>query len=233
MTASTHVLIPAYNAGRSLATVLGGVLRHQLPVTVVNDGSSDDTAAQAQRPGVALLHHPENRGKGWAILTGVRSCLSRGAGTVICLDADGQHDPADIPKFLQTDADLAIGMRNLTAPTVPALRRFSNGMSTLFVSRACGVALPDAQCGFRRYSRRLLEEVPLRGGRYESETALLIDACRVGYSPVWVPIATRYEGVNNSHYRTFRDTIRIARLVIGAGRPAEQINRPRQRTEAR
>ena len=92
-------LIPGYQEGPRIAAVVGGA-RAFLPVVVVDDGSTDDTATQAETAGAVVLRQIPNAGKGAALRTGFRYALAQGAAAVVTLDADGQHDPAEIPLFL-------------------------------------------------------------------------------------------------------------------------------------
>ena len=98
------ILIPAYNEGERVAGVVTAALAH-LPVLVVDDGSTDDTALRAQEAGATVLRQSPNRGKGAALRAGFRRALDDGYEAVLTLDADGQHDPGEIPKFLQSYAD--------------------------------------------------------------------------------------------------------------------------------
>jgi glycosyltransferase involved in cell wall biosynthesis len=120
-------LIPGYQEGPRIAAVVEAAARH-LPVIVVDDGSTDDTAAQAEAAGATVLIQRPNAGKGAALRAGFRHLLDRGIAAVVTLDADGQHDPAEIPTFLAayeaTGAELIIGRRDFAA--MPPVRRLSN-----------------------------------------------------------------------------------------------------------
>ena len=100
MTQAVQTVIPAYNCGASIAAVVESVRALDLPVLVVDDGSTDGTAEAARAAGAFCLQHPSNLGKGHALVTGFRWALSRAAEAVITLDGDGQHSPADLPSFL-------------------------------------------------------------------------------------------------------------------------------------
>ena len=110
------VVIPALNAAASVAGVVKASLAHLPDVVVVNDGSTDATPKAAAGAGATVLHHPQNLGKGAALKTGFRYALERGFDAVVTVDADGQHLPSEIPKFVrafrETGADLVIGDRS-------------------------------------------------------------------------------------------------------------------------
>src|SRR5713101_1795563 len=116
MTERAMVLIPAFNAAKTVGDVIRASKEIIPDVVVVNDGSRDDTAAVARAAGAEVVDHPQNRGKGGALKTGFAYAIQNGYDVVITLDADGQHLPREIPKFLrareETKADLIIGGRS-------------------------------------------------------------------------------------------------------------------------
>jgi glycosyltransferase involved in cell wall biosynthesis len=132
-------LIPAYNEACRIANVVRGVIAH-LPVLVVDDGSVDDTAALAQAAGARVLRQISNQGKGAALQAGLRQALAHGYDAVLTIDADGQHDPAEIPNFLYVYkpnyTDLIIGVRDFRQ--MPWPRRFSNSMGRWIFSWVLG-----------------------------------------------------------------------------------------------
>jgi glycosyltransferase involved in cell wall biosynthesis len=200
-------IIPAYNEGTRVAPVVTGAAQF-LPTLVVDDGSGDDTAAQAEAAGASVLRQSPNQGKGAALRVAFRHALDEGYDAVIILDADGQHDPAEIPSFLtlyaQKHPDLIIGQRRLRH--MPPLRRLANYLGRISFSWAIGQPIPDNQSGYRLISRRLLEE--LEGGEeagFEFEMEMIVICVRRGYVLDWVPIRTIYAGesshINNvSHF---------------------------------
>ena len=117
-------------------------------VLVIDDGSSDGTAQRAQSAGVDVVVHPQNRGKGESIKTGLRYWLDRGSEYVVLLDADGQHLPEEISRFAEataseTDAKIFIGSRMNDTKTMPLLRRMVNRYMSNKISRVCGQQIPD------------------------------------------------------------------------------------------
>jgi glycosyltransferase involved in cell wall biosynthesis len=189
-------------------------------VTVVDDGSSDGTAAAAQRAGAHVLHHATNRGKGHALVTGMAWARGREIESLLTLDGDGQHSPRDIPALLAQageGADLVIGRRRLRLGAIPFASFVGNSVSTFYLSLFLLRAVPDGQCGLRLYSRRLLETIPIRGGRFETETEILMRASRLGMDIRWVPIETIYPHGprhRHTHFRSFSDSLLVIRTAL-------------------
>jgi len=212
------IIIPAYNAEGFLGDTLSGLLRRVEPsrVAVVDDGSRDGTAGRARSAGVTCLRHEANLGKGSALMTGLIWAREKGLRWAVTMDADGQHDPADLDSFWNApvagDTAVVVGRRAMLGSTMPAHRRFSNYLTTLMVSRLAGKPVYDAQCGFRMYRLDALAPAGLpRHGRFEWEAQALVLGCRSGFSIVPVDIATVYTD-NGSHMRLARDSIRFLKM---------------------
>jgi glycosyltransferase involved in cell wall biosynthesis len=212
-------LIPALNAADMLAEVVRGARQCVEPVIVIDDGSSDATSAVARAAGARVLRHEANRGKGAALKTGFVQVLSEGFDGVVTLDADGQHLPAEIPKFLaereRSGADLIIGGRaHLFGQMLPR-RRNANRFSAWCIARASGAGITDSQSGFRFYSADLLRALPLRADGFDMESEVIVKAGRAGLKVVTIPIDLGFvNGIATSHYRPLVDTLRIARTVV-------------------
>jgi len=207
-------LIPAYNEAERVA----GVVEHSrawLPVLVVDDGSADETAARAETAGAEVLCQRPNQGKGAALRVGFRWALERDYAAVLTLDADGQHDPAEIPLFLETftarKPDLIIGSRDFSQ--MPFIRRMANSFGTWAFSWAMGQHIQDNQSGYRLISRRMMETV-LESGQsgFEFEVEMIVDCVRRGYALDWVPIRTIYAG-EQSHIQPLGHTLKFLQLV--------------------
>lgn len=220
--ASVVALVPVYNPG----VLLPGVLRacSALPeLLVVNDGSTDETAAVLAASQIPTITHPENRGKGTALRTGFAALLARPDVTgVLTLDGDGQHDPAEAPRFFAEHARdpraLILGNRWHGSQRAPGLRGVANACSTWLIRRLSGLPILDSQSGYRLYPRSFLERaLPLLAdrGHFETETELLFLAARMGVPVQSVPITTQYteEITRHSHWRAVRDSSRIARIL--------------------
>jgi glycosyltransferase involved in cell wall biosynthesis len=207
-------LIPAYNEAQRVGKVVSETLAH-LPVLVVDDGSGDDTGQQAEQAGATVLKQNPNQGKGAALQAGFQWAVEQGYNAVITLDADGQHDPAEIPKFLQAYAsnqsDLIIGKRDFSQ--MPPVRRLANWLGGLTYSWALGQSVPDNQSGYRLISRRLIEALPASDERgFEFEVEMITICVRRGFSLGWVPIQTIYAG-ESSHINPAAHVKNFARLV--------------------
>jgi len=217
-------LIPGYNEGPRIAEVVRGAATH-LPVVVVDDGSRDDTAAQARAAGATVIEQRPNQGKGAALRAGFRRALADGADAVLTLDADGQHDPAEIPTFLSAWAaephpDLVIGRRNFRA--MPPIRRLSNVLGGWAISWAVGRPIPDNQSGYRLVSRRIMEATLASDEHgFEFEVEMITSSIRLGGTIAWVPIRTIYAG-EPSHIRPLAHLLSFIRIVRKARREVQR-----------
>ena len=206
-------LIPAYNEARYIADVVKRTLPH-LPVVVIDDGSSDGTGAAAALAGAKVIAHKTNQGKGVALNTGFDYAVKRGVDAAITLDADGQHDPDEIPLF--TDAfragagDIIIGKR--TFGEMPAKSQFGNRVGTWLLGKAMGQPVPDNQSGYRLLSRPVMEQVRPSSSRFEAEVEILLRAQMAGFRLAWVPIKTIYND-KKSHFRPIHDSALFLKMT--------------------
>jgi glycosyltransferase involved in cell wall biosynthesis len=213
-------LIPAYNLDRTIAQVVAGAREWLEHVVVVDDGSGDETARHARLSGAVVIRIPDNRGKGWALRRGFDHVLEGDWEGVITLDGDLQHDPRDIPAIVETHertgADIVIGSRMSDPAQIPPVRYWTNRVGVFCISWAAGQPLEDTQSGFRFYSRRALESIPLRTTRYDTETEITIKAGLLGMKIACVPIKTIYHKGDEtySHYMPFTDTFHISMVFL-------------------
>lgn len=219
-------LVPAYQAGRTVAEVVERTLAVLGRVLVVDDGSEDDTGERAAAAGAEVTRLEINRGKGRALRTGFESLFGRGVEAVVTLDADGQHLPEEIPLLVRSfllGTDLVLGARDHLFDQMVPLRRLSNYLSSKAISLAAGEPIADVQTGFRLYSRRLFERVRFPEPRFEAESAVVVRAARSGLRIRSVPIRlAEPDGRSTSHYRPIVDSLRIAIAVTRA-----RLERPR------
>jgi len=213
------ILIPAFNAQETLGSVLRKMEPLNLDTLVINDGSSDETKRVVLENGVGLLEHPFNLGKGAALQTGFRYILQKDYQVVITLDADGQHDPSEIPFlfeiFQSVKPDILIASRAAEFGKMTFLRRFWNRLGVKAVARLCHSDITDSQSGFRLIRTEILKEIDFSTSRFETELELLIKACKKGFSVLSVPInAQKVDGTASSHFRPVVDTWMVCKLFL-------------------
>ncbi len=213
------ILIPAYNAQETLGSVLKKIEPLKMDTIVVNDGSSDETKRVASENGAQLLEHPLNLGKGAALRTGFQYILQKGYQVVITLDADGQHDPSEIPSLLKifqsVNPDILIASRAAEFGKMTFLRRFWNRLGVKAVARLCHSDITDSQSGFRLIRTEVLKAVDLSTSRFETELELLIKACKKGFGVLSVPIKTqKVDGTGSSHFRPVIDTWLVCKIFL-------------------
>lgn len=228
------VLIPAYNEGDRVVPVVQKALNY-LPVLVVDDGSTDNTAAIAREAGADVLQQIPNQGKGAALLAGFASALDRGYKAVITLDADGQHDPAEIPAFItayhEQHPDLIIGRRDFSQ--MPPVRRLANTLGTALFSRALGQYVPDNQSGYRLISRRLLETLGAAKERgFEFEVEMIVTCVKQGFTLSWVPIRTIY-GDEKSHINPAWHLAKFLQITFKTGCVMQGVRRKKTSRQCR
>ncbi len=217
---STLALIPAWNEESRLSPIVEEARAH-LPVLVVDDGSTDETAAVAESLGATVLRHPQNRGKGVALMTGFSWAMAQGYDAVITLDADGQHDPDEIPKFIQAYdqglGELIIGRRDFKQMPFP--RRYTNPIfGSWLLSWALKAPIHDSQSGYRLYGRPLLEGLSLTTARFEWEVEVIIHAVYQGLRIGWVDIRTIYNVGEVSYFHPLRDSALFLNMLWYAWR---------------
>jgi len=212
------IIIPCYNHGIYLETLLGDIHR-QLPhweIVLVDDGSTDDSSLTAAPMGCHVIRHPENLGKGAALWTGIQWGLSHGNDWFLFMDADGQHPASSIPTFLDainnSENTFVIGNRLGDMTDMPYHRRLSNRLTSWILSKKIGRHIPDSQCGFRLIHKSCLEDFHPKTQHYETETEILLHAARKSARFESIKIPTIYQG-QRSGIHNFRDTVRFIRLI--------------------
>lgn len=223
---SRVAIIPAYQAASTIGNVVTGLIESwsaelatEPRVVVVDDGSTDETSLVARRAGAEVLRHPENRGKGAALTTGLLRARELEFGVAVTLDADGQHPPSEAVRLLEhpaPDTALVLGIRDLAKAGAPKANRFSNAFSNAWLSGFSGKKLLDTQCGLRRYPVQLTLDLGVRSSGFGFEAEVLLRAARAGIrleqeavSVIYPPAETR-----TTHFHSVRDPFRIVLRVL-------------------
>jgi glycosyltransferase involved in cell wall biosynthesis len=213
------VLIPAFNEHEHIARVISQSLVH-LPVLVVDDGSTDQTFEIAQESGAAALRQDPNQGKGAAMARGFEYALEHGFAAVITLDGDGQHDPQEIPNFVnefnQNHSDLIIGERDFSK--MPFIRMCSNTIGTWMFSRAMEQYIPDNQSGYRLISANLMQAMlSSKKHGFEFEVEMILRCVLEKQKLSWIRIKTIYAD-EHSHIQPLKHGWRFVKLTLNTRR---------------
>jgi glycosyltransferase involved in cell wall biosynthesis len=213
------VVIPAYNEGTALTSVLDAL--SSLPVTtvVIDDGSCDERTPLAARRAGWAIRHPINLGQGAALQTGIRFALNQGADTIVTFDSDGQHDPADIKSLVsalsERRADFALGSRFLgKAPGIPRTRRIILWAGVLFTRFFSGIKVTDTHNGLRAMTRRGAQAIDLTLNRMEHASQFLDQVVASGLPYVEVPVCIRYSRESLAKGQSNSGAVRMAAKLI-------------------
>jgi glycosyltransferase involved in cell wall biosynthesis len=214
-------LVPVYQGAATIAEVVRGARGFVEHVLVVDDGSTDESAARAAAAGAEVLGHGENRGKGAALRTGLAHLARAGFTHAFSLDADGQHLPGEMPTLLALleshPAAIVVGARRRDEDQpVAGINRFGNAFADWWVTLAAGRDLPDTQSGFRIYPIAPVLALEVQADRYAFESEVLILAARRGLEIVSCEIDVHYPppGERVSHFDPWADTVRIIFTVV-------------------
>lgn len=212
------VAIPVYNHAATLRQVVEGCLRHHDRVLVVDDGSSEAVADLVADLPVELVRHGSNQGKGAALLTAARWGLEQGYTHMVCLDADGQHDPDDLPGFFAAIEEeplaVVVGHRDFDQQSIPGSSRFGRQFSNFWLRLQTGIRLKDVQSGFRAYPLVIFRHLNFWTRRYNFEVEVLVRAAWAGLPLKDLDIGVYYPPADEriSHFRKFMDNWRLTLL---------------------
>lgn len=215
-------IIPAFDAARTVGDVARSVLEiwpARDAVLVIDDGSRDGTAEVARKAGARVLSHPQNRGKGAALRTGMASARVAGFDACVTLDADGQHPASEALKLLTAEPEpdaFVLGIRDLHAAGAPRANQISNQISNVFLSLFTGLSLHDTQCGLRRYPLAANLDLAARDDGFAFEAEVILRAAKAGVRMVEVPIRVVYPPAHErvTHFDSVRDPARIISRVL-------------------
>lgn len=199
------VVIPAYNEAKTIADVVKGAAKYADEIIVVDDGSTDGTAFTAKAAGAYVIRFSNNSGKGVALSTGLSTAALNGADIIVCMDADGQHNPDEIPilcaPILRKEADLVIGSRFLTKKgqkEIPKYRKIGQSVLTTAVNVTNDTKVSDSQSGFRCMTKKTALSLNLNETGMGIESEMVIDARKLGLIIKEVPIGCKYNGLDTS-----------------------------------
>ena len=215
------IVIPAFNEIRTIRDVAQRALAKSPLVIVVDDGSTDGTAAALEGLPVVVLRTEGNRGKAASLRCGADEAIRRGAGAIVTLDGDGQHCPEDVPllvdAYLAAPGRIVIGSRLHARRQIPSARYWANRFANFWISWAAGYAIADSQSGFRIYPAPLFSQARVHydeAASFVFESEILIEAARLGVQATCVPISVVYSArARPSHFRPVVDIARIVRMV--------------------
>lgn len=203
------VIIAAFNEDKKIGPVIEGVKEFAKNVVVVDDGSEDKTFDVAKKTGVTVLKHVINLGKGAAMRTGAEFAIDKGAKKLVFIDADGQHEPKDIPRFVKEldDVEFVFSYRKFDE-NMPFVRRFGNWFLNFYTKVLFGITVYDTQCGLRAFRADIYDKIKWESDRYavETEQVMRVGRSKVSYSQL--PIRTIYE--DRSPGTTINDGFKIA-----------------------
>jgi glycosyltransferase involved in cell wall biosynthesis len=195
------IVIPAYNEAATIGDVIRQILAVEMPgiekeIIVVDDGSSDQTAAIARSEGAVPIRHLVNRGVGGALATGIETALRRDADWIVTCDADGQHSPSDIMRLIEPIrsglADVVIGSRMADPGGMPWTRRIANRLANVITSVLFGIRTTDSQSGLRAFSRSAARRIRITANRYEALSEIIAEIHRHRLRLMEVPIRVIY-----------------------------------------
>ena len=197
-------IIPAFNEQEKIGQVVKNIkeAENKIDILVIDDGSTDSTAYQSGLAGAKVIRLSSNMGYGVALQTGYKYAFERGYDFVVQLDGDGQHDPAEIHRFVaraeRVGADIVVGCRMGNVGSMPVVRKWTNLLTSAILSRLAHARIRDSQSGYRLIRVRVLRSVSLVSQNYDLESEILVRAARKGFRISEVPVRTIYTGSPSS-----------------------------------
>ena len=190
---NTWAVIPAYNEEKNIANIVKKTRKHVDNAVVVDDGSNDGTHEIAENAGAIVLKHIVNLGKGGALKTGCDFAIKKGAKYIVALDADAQHDPDDIPRFVEKlkKYDIVFSYRKRSTE-MPIVFRFGNWFISSVARILYGIGLNETQSGFRAFSRGAYKKIRWDALDYSMESEMIAKAGKQKLKYVQIPIQTIY-----------------------------------------
>lgn len=209
-------LICAYNEEKHIQKVTNQCLKQIKDVIVVNDGSRDSTLKEIKKTKAKIITYNKNQGKGAALKKGFSYATKNKFDYLILLDADGQHDPREIPKFIKIiekeQPDLVIGCRKKRHSDMPYIRRATNFLTSLIISTKSGQYVKDSQSGYRAIKLSFLKKIKLKRKRYDLESEILLKMMNKEAKIRCISIKTIYKD-ETSTIDPIKDAARFVRAL--------------------
>jgi len=214
-------VIPTYNNKNTIKEVGLNCRRHLEHVLVVDDGSTDaDIQGLFNGTDIQVLKHAKNLGKGQALRTALNFIQKQNGKFMLTIDADGQHYPEDIDKFIaqlkKDSSSIIIGCRDFTQKNIPGKSQFGRAFSNFWLRLETGAVIADSQSGFRCYPVKYISQIKTSGNYYDFETEILTRACWAGMRLIEVPINVFYPlaELRVSSFHPLIDNLRISLMHI-------------------
>lgn len=190
---NTFIIIAAYNEEKHISKVLNGLKKKYKNIIVVDDGSKDNTFAISKKSGVNVLKHVVNLGKGAAMKTGCDYAVKLGAEILVLMDADGQHEPKDVKKFIKAikGKDIVFGYRQFSKK-MPFILRFGNSFINSTTTLLFGLKIRDTQGGFRALTSNAYKKIRWNSIDYAMESEMIANAGKKRLKYQEIPIETIY-----------------------------------------
>ncbi len=193
MDSKIFAVIPAYNEENNIRKVISETQKYISNIILVDDGSKDKTSEEGKKEGIAVLKHIINLGKGAALKTGCDYAVKQGASQIIVLDADAQHEPSQIPYFLNElkDVDVVLGYRKLSKEMPPILK-LGNWFINKITKLLYGIRLHDTQCGYRAFTSDAYKKLRWKSSNYSMESEMIANIGKRKLEYKEIPIKTIY-----------------------------------------
>jgi glycosyltransferase involved in cell wall biosynthesis len=212
------VIIPAYNEADNLGKFLARIKKKNLSILVVDDGSVDNTYQVAKRYADIVIKNQRNFGKGLSLRKGIGYLINnKYFDCIITMDADSQHSPDDLDKFIQEAKQgslFVIGNRMKNSAKMPKARVITNHFMSWLISKIARQRIPDSQCGYRLIKREVIEKLTIRTKKFEIESEILINASKLGYLIKSIPIKTIYHKNTSSKIKPISDAFRFIKFIL-------------------
>lgn len=211
-------VIPAYNEAERIGSVVKGAMQYVGRVVVVDDGSTDATGERARGAGAFVVHHIQNQGAGAATMTGIEAARALGATIVVTLDADGQHDPREIPLLLapvrKGESDIVFANRFGRKNHIPWVRRLFNTIGNMVTLLATGTWVSDSQCGFKVFGPKAVEQIRLRMRGFEFCTEVVREATVHRWRIAEIPTKVTYSEYTLAKGQSFGNGVKTALKIL-------------------